>query len=200
MEPYGTRFQPLLAGGKVESGIVKEGKSLIDYGTYFKKAFDDHSPNVLPFMEFLSSQKTRRFLEAQEADYETILKGIRSGHGLPYWPWHIFPQMKGLGQSSREEYYGISDMAEARAYVEHPVLRQRLLEAAKALAHLPGNDITKWMSFSEGHRLQASMTLFSMVDKTPFIFRKVLSKFFDEKMDQRTAELLESSADEVVVR
>ena len=48
-----------------------------------------------------------RFIKAQEEDYETALKEIRSGKKRSHWIWYIFPQLVGLGSSFNAEYYGI---------------------------------------------------------------------------------------------
>ena len=49
----------------------------------------------------------KRFLDAQEYDYETALSEIREGRKRSHWIWYIFPQMAGLGFSSMAAYYGI---------------------------------------------------------------------------------------------
>ena len=42
--------------------------------------------------------------------------------------WFIFPQEKGLGTSPMSEYYGLSGVNEAKAYLSHPKLGKRLIE------------------------------------------------------------------------
>ena len=74
-----------------------------------------------------------RFVKAQEHSYLIALKEIRSGRKMGHWIWYIFPQLKGLGHSSRSQYYGIADLEEAKAYLNHPVLAQRLREITETL-------------------------------------------------------------------
>lgn len=81
--------------------------------------------------------RLRRFLIPQEADYERALAEVRNGKKETHWIWYIFPQMKGLGRSQMSEYYGIDGRDEAKAYIEHPVLRQRLVEIAQAVLDSP---------------------------------------------------------------
>ena len=67
-----------------------------------------------------------RFVDAQERMYETALAEVKNGKKLSHWIWYIFPQLKGLGESYNSHYYGIDDLEEARAYLQHPVLGTRL--------------------------------------------------------------------------
>lgn len=91
-----------------------------------------------------------RFLIPQETDYERALSEVRAGKKVTHWIWYIFPQMKGLGRSQRSHYYGIDNREEAKAYIAHPVLRQRLVEIAQAVLdsehsvyHIFGPDAVK---------------------------------------------------------
>ena len=67
-----------------------------------------------------------RFVTAQEPVFDTVLSELRAGRKRSHWMWFVFPQLRGLGRSSISEYYGISSLAEARAYLAHPVLGTRL--------------------------------------------------------------------------
>src|ERR1700730_14098306 len=40
--------------------------------------------------------------------------------------WFVFPQLVGLGQSPTAQFYGISSIDEARAYLAHKLLGPRL--------------------------------------------------------------------------
>jgi len=81
-----------------------------------------------------------RFLNAQETSYATALSELRAGKKRSHWIWYVFPQIKGLGSSSNSEFYGLVGLAEARAYLNHPLLGQRLKEAvAILLAHRSQN-------------------------------------------------------------
>lgn len=74
-----------------------------------------------------------RFREAQEHCYATALEELRSGRKRSHWIWFVFPQLKGLGRSSNSEEYGLTGLAEARAYLADPLLGQRLRESTIAL-------------------------------------------------------------------
>jgi uncharacterized protein (DUF1810 family) len=76
-----------------------------------------------------------RFLQAQEQDgsYERALAELKAGRKTGHWIWWVFPQLKGLGTSHNSTFYGLADEAEARAYIEHPILGPRYLECVRAV-------------------------------------------------------------------
>jgi len=130
-----------------------------------------------------------RFIKAQEMDYEIALSEIKSGRKRSHWMWYIFPQMKGLGFSSTAQYYAIQNKKEAEEYLAHPVLGKRLLEISEALLEIKSNDAGRVMGYPDDMKLRSSMTLFYLVSSED-IFKKVLDKFFDGKIDKKTEELL----------
>ena len=67
-----------------------------------------------------------RFIEAQASVIDQIRRELGDGRKRSHWMWFIFPQIKGLGYSSTAQYYAIVSLAEAKAYLQHPVLGQRL--------------------------------------------------------------------------
>ena len=130
-----------------------------------------------------------RFLQAQENEYETALHEMKNGHKQSHWIWYIFPQLQGLGFSSMSQYYGIKDKEEAIDYMNHPILREHLLEISQALLSLDCSDPVRVMRYPDNLKLQSSMTLFSYVSKEP-VFQKVLDKFYNGQVDQATLEKL----------
>ena len=81
----------------------------------------------------------QRFLDAQQRDYAQALREIKNGLKQSHWIWYIFPKLKGFGGSSTTQYYGLDGIEEARAYYDHPVLRERLIEITQALLEHRGN-------------------------------------------------------------
>ena len=81
-----------------------------------------------------------RFVRAQDegATYATALAELRRGRKVSHWMWFVFPQLAGLGRSSTARYFEIASLAEAEAYLAHPVLGPRLREAAGVVAELAG--------------------------------------------------------------
>ena len=130
-----------------------------------------------------------RFVIAQEESYEVALREIKEGRKRSHWMWYIFPQIKGLGHSSTAEYFAIESMAEAEAYIKHPVLSKRLLEISEALLEIDSNDASEIFGYPDDLKLRSSMTLFSIISRKT-VFKRVLDKFFDGEIDQRTVELM----------
>ena len=79
-----------------------------------------------------------RFLEAQEGEYEQALFEIKAGRKRSHWMWYIFPQIDGLAFSPTSKHFAIKSLAEAKAYLDHPVLGPRLLECAEAAVGVEG--------------------------------------------------------------
>ena len=116
----------------------------------------------------------QRFVSAQDRDYKTALAEIQSGHKYAHWIWYIFPQIAGLGQSSTSKYYAIRDLAEAREYMNEPILRERLIHISEALLGLDNNDAEDVMGWPDDMKLRSSMTLFSVATPEESVFQKVL--------------------------
>jgi uncharacterized protein (DUF1810 family) len=74
-----------------------------------------------------------RFIEAQQTDFSIALAEVKNSRKLGCWMWTVFPQLRGLGYSERSHYFGIEDIHEARAYIQHPILGQRLRQITLAL-------------------------------------------------------------------
>jgi uncharacterized protein (DUF1810 family) len=105
--------------------------------------------------------------------------------------WFVFPQIDGLGYSEISKRYGIKSMAEAEAYLQHPLLGVRLLQISEALLQLGSSDAYQIFGSPDDLKLKSSMTLFSSLPNAPVIFRKVLDKFFAGAKDPKTLRLLE---------
>ena len=104
--------------------------------------------------------------------------------------WYIFPQLKGLGYSPTAQYYSIENLAEAEAFLAHPVLGVHLVEISRALLALETDNADLVFGYPDNLKLRSSMTLFAQVREADPVFGQVLDKFFEGKPDQRTLELL----------
>lgn len=91
--------------------------------------------------------------------------------------------------SYNANYYGISDLEEAKAYLMDPVLGSRLVEISQALLDL--QNVTMWDVFGgvDEMKLRSSMTLFSMVSEDS-VFEDVLNKYFNGEKDELTLTLV----------
>ena len=131
-----------------------------------------------------------RFVKAQELAYPIALQDIKKGKKRSHWMWYIFPQLRGLGTSTMAHKYGIVDLGEAKAYLEHPVLSARLYELCGEL--LKHKDKSAYDIFGDidAMKLKSSMTLFALTSKEHTMFDEVLECFFDGKRDAITLKLI----------
>ncbi len=134
-----------------------------------------------------------RFLQAQSYQYETALKEIQNGRKQSHWMWYIFPQLRGLGQSSMAWEYGITDLEEAKEYLAHPILGVRLLEICNAAFNTSSNNAVEVFGFPDNLKLKSSMTLFEAADPQQAIFGQILMKFFNGERDSATLGILHES-------
>ena len=132
-----------------------------------------------------------RFLIAQQTYYRIALQEIKSGRKRSHWMWFIFPQIAGLGYSETARYYAIKDMDEAKAYMEDYTLSSNLIEISQALLDVDSDDATAVMGWPDDLKLKSSMTLFALAKPECEVFQKVLDKFFQGEMDQKTIEILQ---------
>ncbi len=138
----------------------------------------------------------RRFVEAQEEEaiYARALAELRAGRKRSHWMWFVFPQIAGLGSSPMARAYAIRSAAEARAYLDHPVLGPRLRECAAALlAADPALSAEAILGGIDALKLRSSMTLFARADPVEELFPAVLDRFYDGEADPATDRLLASS-------
>lgn len=141
------------------------------------------------FVDALSNGKIdydlERFVEAQNMVYDMAFREIKEGQKRGHWIWFIFPQIKGLGHSYNSEYYGISGVKEAKAYLEHPLLGVRLREITQAMFDCGNPSADDILGFPDVLKVRSCMTLFDMVSPND-IFRQVLDKYYDGKPCDKT--------------
>jgi uncharacterized protein (DUF1810 family) len=143
-----------------------------------------------------------RFIEAQASTYEIACRELRAGRKESHWMWFVFPQMRGLGRSSKAQHFGIGSLAEARAYLAHPLLGPRLRYVTTLLLALPQGPVRDILGSPDDMKLQSSMTLFEQAAKAegrgearedtgdPSPFRAVLDRYFGGAPDPTTLRLI----------
>ena len=131
-----------------------------------------------------------RFVDAQRGVYDAVLAELRAGRKTSHWMWFIFPQIAGLGRSAMAQRYAIASLAEAQAYVAHPVLGPRLLECARVLTEREGTSADAVFGGIDAVKLRSSMTLFARAAPDEPVFRAVLDQYFDGAFDQATLDRL----------
>ena len=131
-----------------------------------------------------------RFVQAQTLMYSTTLREIKNGKKVSHWMWYMFPQLRGLGASFMSNMYGISGLAEAKAYLAHPVLSGRLYELCGELLKHKDKTALEIFGDIDEMKLKSSMTLFALTSEDYTIFDEVLENFFGGEMDEVTVKLI----------
>ena len=131
-----------------------------------------------------------RFISAQKEVYDRVLAELRDGLKRTHWMWFIFPQIDGLGHSPTTRLYSIKSLDEARQYLSHPVLGNRLVESAEAVLAVSGLSASDIFGHPDDWKLQSSMTLFALVAEPGSVFERVLEKYYRGMRDGRTLQIL----------
>ena len=131
-----------------------------------------------------------RFIRAQDPVFEGVLAELRAGAKRSHWMWFIFPQIDGLGFSSTTKYYSIKSRAEARQYLDHPVLGPRLVQCVEILLALEGTSAVEVFGSIDAMKLKSSLTLFAAVGPPASVFDRLLEKYYGGERDGKTVQLL----------
>lgn len=207
LKPYVDRFiayakahpENLFLVTRVGCGI--SGHTEQEMASYFKEAVK--LKNILlprGFADILIEEDVlydlERFLTSQNggyADYQRAFSEIKAGRKLSHWIWYVFPQIKGLGFSYNSEYYGISGLEEAKAYLNHPVLGARLREISEAFLNLNAGSALDILGRPDDLKVRSCMTLFDMVSEHD-IFEQVITKYYYGERCPKTLLRLKPSA------
>jgi len=136
----------------------------------------------------------KRFVGAQERDYPQAVSEIRRGQKLTHWMWYIFPQFDGLGFSATSRHYSIKSVAEATAYLNHPVLGPRLLESVTAALSVDNRSAYEVFGSPDDMKLRSCATLFAYESPAGSVFERLLEKYFQGERDSKTLTLLNAPA------
>jgi len=141
----------------------------------------------------LDPHDLERFVAAQADDYARALNELRVGRKRSHWMWYTFPQFDGLGESDTSRKYSIKSVAEARAYLDHPVLGPRLIECAQTVLGINGLSAHDIFGSPDDIKLASCATLFAHVAPAGSVFDQLLSRYFEGKRDALTHRLLDSA-------
>ena len=131
-----------------------------------------------------------RFVRAQWDVYQHALEEIKNGKKQSHWMWYIFPQIRGLGFTDYNVYYGIKDIHEASEYLNDPILGKRLVEISEAVFRHQGKTALEIFGKPDDRKLKSCMTLFRQIQNTDPIFQKVLEKYYMGFPDDKTIAIL----------
>ena len=131
----------------------------------------------------------KRFIEAQEQQYQLALSEVQAGKKQSHWIWYIFPQMRGLGRSYFAQMYGICNREEAETYLNHEVLGKRLREITMALLEHDNYSAAEILGDLDAMKVRSSMTLFDIISPDD-IFAEVLRKLYENQRCELTIKAL----------
>jgi uncharacterized protein (DUF1810 family) len=132
----------------------------------------------------------QRFVDAQAPVFEQVRAELREGRKRGHWMWFVFPQITGLGYSPLASKFAISSLAEAAAYLQHPVLGPRLRECGQLVTQVDGRPITEIFGSPDDLKFRSCMTLFAHATSDNRVFKDALQKYFGGDFDRLTLERL----------
>ena len=132
----------------------------------------------------------QRFVDAQNPVYDKVCAELRDGRKKSHWMWFVFPQIEGLGSSPMARKFAISSLAEAAAYLEHPVLGPRLTECTRLVNLVEGRSIGHIFGRPDDLKFRSSMTLFARASANNQAFVDALERHFNGEFDPATLERL----------
>ena len=120
--------------------------------------------------------------------YDHALQQLRDGRKHTHWMWYVFPQLE-FGSTATSKKFSLSGLDEARAYLAHPTLRDRLHQCTDAVLASEAPSATALVGH-DAAKLRSSMTLFLRAEPEDPRYQAVLDKYFDGKPDAATDERL----------
>jgi uncharacterized protein (DUF1810 family) len=132
----------------------------------------------------------QRFVDAQARVYDAVRAELRQGRKRSHWMWFIFPQIAGLGHSAMSMRYAISSLAEAAAYLKHPVLGPRLRECTRLVMLVESRSAREILGSPDDMKFHSCLTLFANAAPEDSLFRDALEKYFDGAEDPLTVQRL----------
>jgi len=133
-----------------------------------------------------------RFVVAQERVYESVRAELRAGRKTSHWMWFVFPQIAGLGFSPTAQFYAIASLAEAKAYLAHPILGPRLRQCASLVLEIEGRSLLEIFGQPDNLKFRSSMTLFARAAPEEMVFAQNLRKYCGGEEDAATVAQLSS--------
>jgi uncharacterized protein (DUF1810 family) len=131
-----------------------------------------------------------RFVAAQAPVMAAVRRELGAGRKRTHWMWFVFPQLRALGRSATAQLYGIGSLAEARAYMAHPLLGARLADCAGLVLAVAGRSVHDIFGSPDDLKFRSSMTLFAAAAPKAGVFAEALRQYFDGVPDRQTEELL----------
>jgi uncharacterized protein (DUF1810 family) len=141
----------------------------------------------------MTDEDLRKFVEAQERDYDRALGELRAGRKTSHWIWYVLPQLRELGRSQRALHYGITGRDQARRYLADPVLGPRLKACVEAMLTHGDKSANEILGSPDDMKFRSCLTLFEAAadeadDRS--LFSRALDLFYEGERDRATLDLL----------
>jgi uncharacterized protein (DUF1810 family) len=130
------------------------------------------------------------FIEALNPVIDRVMEELSAGEKRSHWMWFIFPQLSGLGHSHMAQRFALRSLEEARKYLAHPVLGERLRQCTRLVVNLEGRGVSEIFGYPDDMKFHSSMTLFALAAPEEPLFEAALKKYFAGQKDGKTIELL----------
>jgi uncharacterized protein (DUF1810 family) len=130
-----------------------------------------------------------RFVTAQAPVIAEVLDELRAGRKRSHWMWFVLPQLRGLGMSAMAQRYAIASLAEARAYLAHPVLGPRLRDCCGLMLQVQGRTAQAILGSPDDLKFRSCCTLFALAAPHEPVFQQCLDRFYGGAPDPRTVAL-----------
>lgn len=140
-----------------------------------------------------TSTDLQRFADAQSDTYDEAIAELGGGRKVGHWIWWILPQLRGLGTSANSDFYGIADLFEAKAYLEHPLLGPRLRTAVTTVLEHASRGADAVLG-PDAIKLRSCLTLFHIAAPQEVLFKSALDALFAGEQDERTRQLVQHRA------
>ena len=128
-----------------------------------------------------------RFVTAQDPVWEEVCAELRAGHKRSHWMWFVFPQLASLGRSTMARHYGLSGLDEAKAYLAHPLLGERLRSACQLLLQQrPGSTAVGIFGATDAMKLRSCLTLFQAAAPQEALWGECLQRYYGGQGDDLT--------------
>ena len=123
-----------------------------------------------------------RFITAQNGQrgdtslYELALREIQERKpSFECWVRYVYPQLKRSGTSQLTDFYGLNGREEAKAYIENPILKERLIRAFQVLLD---SDKPIYEVFSKLGvlKIRTCALLFASLSDEP-VFKQLIKKY-----------------------
>jgi uncharacterized protein (DUF1810 family) len=132
-----------------------------------------------------------RFVSAQEPVFDRVVSELAAGHKRSHWTWFVFPQLRGLGRSSMAHRYGIGSLAEARAYLAHPILGSRLQRCTRMVLESEAASLHAIFGSPDDMKFRSCATLFALAaGEGENVFQRALDRWCDGRRDEQTLALI----------